>query len=397
MPTPYPKEFREDVIKVARQGDQSIAKVARSSGVSESCLSRWLRIADRDDARAAGGAPGAPSSGGGDESAELRELRRRTKQLEQENEILRRATAYFARDVLQNDVPAGSRARRRRHPGDPLVPGPRVLSPGVLRVVRRAGEPAGLGRRPPHQRRPRGPPRRPRVRLPVHHRPALAARGHIASRNRVNRLCTQQGFFSAHSRKRGTGRRPGPPVRDDLVTREFTASRVDELWLTDITEHPTAEGKLYLCAIKDACSTRIVGYSIDIRMTAELAVNALRNAIALRRPAPGTVVHSDRGSQGGLNRSSQHLVIVEVCGGASSTGSGPGGAAGDEVTGPAVSRAGGGAGVLATDRTGQEQRGRVARCRRVHAGRCALVSRGWRDAAAEPGRAVRPLPVPRRA
>ena len=54
------------------------------------------------------------------------------------------------------------------------------------------------------------------------------------------------------------------------------------MWLTDITEHPTAEGKLYLCAIKDACSNRIVGYSIDARMTSELAVDALRNAVALR-------------------------------------------------------------------------------------------------------------------
>jgi len=62
------------------------------------------------------------------------------------------------------------------------------------------------------------------------------------------------------------------------------------------TEHPTGEGKLYLCAIKDACSGRIVGYSMDSRMKAALAVAALRNAIALRSPWR-TVVHSDRGSQ----------------------------------------------------------------------------------------------------
>jgi len=68
------------------------------------------------------------------------------------------------------------------------------------------------------------------------------------------------------------------------------------LWLTDITEHPTAEGKLYRCAIKDCYSNRIVGYSLDSRMKAALAVSALRNAVALRGPA-GTVVHSDRGSQ----------------------------------------------------------------------------------------------------
>jgi transposase len=97
VPTPYPKEFRRDVIAVARQGGQSMAQVARSFGISESCLTRWLQIADREDARGEGAAPAA---GGGDLEAENRELRRRTKQLEQENEILRRATAYFARDVL---------------------------------------------------------------------------------------------------------------------------------------------------------------------------------------------------------------------------------------------------------------------------------------------------------
>lgn len=98
MPKPFPPEFRRDVIAVARQGDQSIAQVARSFGVSESCLSRWLRIADREDGIDSVDGP-APSPSG-DLEAENRELRQRTKRLEQENEILRRATAYFARDVL---------------------------------------------------------------------------------------------------------------------------------------------------------------------------------------------------------------------------------------------------------------------------------------------------------
>jgi putative transposase len=124
----------------------------------------------------------------------------------------------------------------------------------------------------------------------------LAGHGIAASRNRVNRLCTQQRIFSNHSKKRGLSRKPGPPVHDDLVERQFTSQAPNRLWLTDITEHPTGEGKLYLCAVKDACTNRIVGYSMAERMTSQLAVDALTNAIALRRPA-GTVVHSDRGSQ----------------------------------------------------------------------------------------------------
>ena len=93
MPKPFPAEFRRDVIAVARKGEASIAQVARDFGISESCLQRWLKIADREDG-ITGPAGGDCGSGANDESAELRELRRRNKLLEQENEILRRATAY---------------------------------------------------------------------------------------------------------------------------------------------------------------------------------------------------------------------------------------------------------------------------------------------------------------
>ena len=125
----------------------------------------------------------------------------------------------------------------------------------------------------------------------------LADLGHSAGENRVQRLCSVQGIWSAFAKKRGLSTRPGPPVHDDLVGRDFTASGPNRTWSTDITEHRTDEGKLYLCAIKDLWSNRIVGYSIDDRMTASLACSALRNAIALRSPT-GTIVHSDRGSSG---------------------------------------------------------------------------------------------------
>jgi putative transposase len=124
----------------------------------------------------------------------------------------------------------------------------------------------------------------------------LAAQGFTAGSNRVARLCASQRIWSVFAKKRGLRRRAGPPVHDDLVRKQFTADGPDRLWLTDITEHPTAEGKLYLCAIKDMHSGRIVGYSIDSRMKAALAVSALHNAVRLRNPA-ATIVHSDRGSQ----------------------------------------------------------------------------------------------------
>tara|TARA_R100000365_G_scaffold2910_1_gene9047 strand:+ start:1072 stop:1620 length:549 start_codon:yes stop_codon:yes gene_type:complete len=98
-------------------------------------------------------------------------------------------------------------------------------------------------------------------------------------------------------KRRGKRRLVGPPVRDDLVQREFTAGGPAPAGSgTDISEHPTGEGKVYLCAVKDVWSNRIVGYSISERMTSELAVSALRMAIQRRSPT-GTTVHSDRGSQ----------------------------------------------------------------------------------------------------
>ena len=127
----------------------------------------------------------------------------------------------------------------------------------------------------------------------------LEQRGHRSCERRVWRLCSQQRVWSSTTKKgrRSSGKTPGPAVHDDLVRRVFTAPAPDVIWLTDITEHPTLEGKLYCCAIKDVFSNRIVGYSIGDRMTAQLACSALRSAIARRQPTGTVVVHSDRGGQ----------------------------------------------------------------------------------------------------
>ncbi|BCP09940.1 hypothetical protein MINTM020_20380 [Mycobacterium paraintracellulare] len=121
------------------------------------------------------------------------------------------------------------------------------------------------------------------------------------------RICSQNRLWSVFGKKRGKNGKVGPPVHDDLVERDFTARGPNQLWLSDITEHRTAEGKLYLCAIKDVFSNRIVGYSIDSRMKSRLATTALSSAVARRGDVAGCILHSDRGSQGGFNRSSQHL------------------------------------------------------------------------------------------
>ncbi|MFC4855995.1 IS3 family transposase [Actinophytocola glycyrrhizae] len=292
MPKPYPREFRDDVVAVARRGGSPLRQVAADFGISESCLANWLRAADVED----GTRPGVTR----EESAELRELRKRNRLLEQENEVLRKAAAYLA----QGNLPkiAFPLVRELAAAGAPV----RVSVAVTCRVL-------GISRQAYYQwcaapvsQRDWDDAHMINAALDIHaDDPAdgyrfiadeLAERGFTASENRVWRLCSMQQIFSLHANKKGRYRTAGPPVHDDLVRRDFTAEAPNTKWLTDITEHPTSEGKLYLCAVKDCYSNKIVGYSIATHMRASLAVRALRNAIALRNPA-GTVVHSDRGAQ----------------------------------------------------------------------------------------------------
>ena len=93
------------------------------------------------------------------------------------------------------------------------------------------------------------------------------------------------------------GERPGAPVNDDLLCRDFTAAQPNHKWVTDFTEHPTAEGKVHSYAVKDLFSNRIVGHAVNDQVTADLAVTALRTALARREPAGVVIDHANRGSQ----------------------------------------------------------------------------------------------------
>jgi putative transposase len=137
------------------------------------------------------------------------------------------------------------------------------------------------------------------------------AHGIRVSRKRVERLMRAAGISGLVRRKRGrtTIRVPGVRVADDLVERQFRPGAPNVLWIADVTYLRTWEGWLYLAAVQDAYSRRIVGWSMADHMRAELVVDALQMAISRRRPAPGLIHHSDQGSQPGLNRSSQQVSV----------------------------------------------------------------------------------------
>ncbi|MBX5464310.1 MAG: IS3 family transposase, partial [Clostridia bacterium] len=123
--------------------------------------------------------------------------------------------------------------------------------------------------------------------------------GMRCSRKRVARLMRQRGLAGVHRRRpRGLTRRdPEATPAPDLVHRQFTVSAPNRLWVADITQHETGEGWLYVAAILDAFSRRVVGWSMADHLRAELVLQALEMAIGHRHPGPGLVHHSDHGSQ----------------------------------------------------------------------------------------------------
>jgi putative transposase len=132
----------------------------------------------------------------------------------------------------------------------------------------------------------------------VHAELALAD-GVRVGRKRVERLMRQAAISGLVARQRGrtTIRVPGVRFCEDLVDRAFLASAPDRLWVADITYLRTWEGWLYLVAVQDVFSRRIVGWSMADHMRTELVTDALQMALAHRRPAPGLIWHSDQGSQ----------------------------------------------------------------------------------------------------
>jgi transposase InsO family protein len=130
------------------------------------------------------------------------------------------------------------------------------------------------------------------------HAELTLGRGIVVGHGTVELLMARAGLQGVTGAPKWRRARPDL-LATDLVDRRFTREGVDQLWVTDITEHPTREGKVYCAVVLDVCSRRVVGWSIDSTPTAALVTNALGMAIDTRRPAAGTIIHSDHGVQFG--------------------------------------------------------------------------------------------------
>src|ERR1700761_6968528 len=298
MPRPYPPEFRQRALDLVRPG-RPVPEVVRLLGIAGSCLYRWKRqdLIDRGL---------KPAS----ESAELVAAKRKIHELEEENKILRKAAAAVEEAVPPKD--------RFRLVAELHADGVRVRQACYSMGVSTSGFYEWKSRAPSARsirnawltdlisqvhEASRGTYGQPRVRAELQQ-----AHGLIVSRKTVAQLMREAGISGLPLRRRAK-RVPAQKTVTGLVKRDFTAEGPNRLWVTDITEHPTREGKVYCCVVIDVFSRRVVGWAIDTAQRSDLATNALGMAIDSRRPSPGAIIHGDHGTQGGFNRSSQHCSL----------------------------------------------------------------------------------------
>ncbi|MGC1406941.1 MAG: IS3 family transposase, partial [Candidatus Dormiibacterota bacterium] len=121
--------------------------------------------------------------------------------------------------------------------------------------------------------------------------------GIIVNKKLVWKIMRQLGLRGLPGPREGGEELVNAATCEDLVQRQFTASQPNQLWLTDITEHPTSEGKVYCCVVLDLYSRKVVGWAIDRRCEAPLVNDALTRAGSSRPTSAETVIHSDHGSQ----------------------------------------------------------------------------------------------------
>ncbi len=177
----------------------------------------------------------------------------------------------------------------------------------------------------------------------------LTNQGNVVNHKRVARLMRVHGIVGVHkpAKVRTTIPAEHNPPLPDLIQRDFTVGRPDVAWVSDITYIPTGAGWLYLATVLDLGSRRLLGYSMATHMRTSLITDALDMAAGVRGGVTaGIIFHSDRGSQGGFNWSSQHLDRGGVDGQASGLDEGVDGQVSDEVAGCSGASAGSRARVL---------------------------------------------------
>ena len=292
MPFAYSSEYREMVLAQVRAG-RLAAELAEELEVSESTIHRW-KAQDEIDRGVRAGTTTA-------DNAELVAARQRIAELEAELAATKRASELFdeGRVVRPKDLhpivaQLGAEGHGLKFSCRLLGVSPsgffhaRAKAPSA-REIRRAWLSDLVVRVWEESRRTYG---KRRIRAEL-----ADAYGETVNHKLIRSIMRELGISGLPKRRRHKPSGSNRYTSEDLVNRAFGRDGPNQLWMTDITEHPTREGKLYCCAVLDAFSRRIVGWSIDRRATTAMVNTALAMAIEHRRPTRETLIHTDHGPQ----------------------------------------------------------------------------------------------------
>ncbi|MEN3033131.1 IS3 family transposase [Chromobacterium amazonense] len=287
----YTAEFKQEAVRQVESEGKPQAQVARELGIAEQTLANWRKAHKAGKLTGGTGKPITP------EQMELSRLRAENARLRMELEILGKSDG-----VLREEVAVKYAWIDRVRDAYPLQSLCRLLSVSTSGFAnwKGCGGPAlwlsnaqVLALIRSIHAEFNGAYGSPRIYQ------ELKSRGFPVSKARIHRLMTLHGIRARHKRryKATTNSKHALPVAPNLLNRQFDVAAPDQVWTTDITYIPTREGWLYLAVVMDLYSRVIVGWAMDGRMTRELVMDALRMARFRRKPAPGLLHHSDRGSQ----------------------------------------------------------------------------------------------------
>jgi putative transposase len=289
----YTPEFRAEAVKLVLAQGLSLEEAAQRIAMPKGTLANWVSSAKRGNAGTV--MPGSRTVP--ELEAEVARLRKELAETRMERDVIKKAAAYFCSGVaaryafmksLRLDYPMGllcrafGVSRSGFYAWLNRAPSPRVQEDERLKVAIKAVH--------VQTRETYG---------PLRVQPELAAQGFEAGRDRIVRLRHELGLRCKQKRKfkATTNSRHNFPVAENLLNQTFAPTRPNEAWVTDITYISTGEGWLYLAGVKDVFTCELVGYAMGARMTQDLTAQALWRAVRNKRPAPGLIHHSDRGSQ----------------------------------------------------------------------------------------------------
>nr|WP_156778844.1 IS3 family transposase [Clostridium formicaceticum] len=278
----YDKEFKQEVVKLIKEGNITVSSVAKDLDIPKTTITQWIKQDEKHKGNLRS------------EDDEIRKLKLKIADLEEENEILKKGSSHLhqATEVIFKFI----YDHRFKFRVQKMCQVLKVSRSGYYAWLKRPKSKRDLENEKLLEQIKRVHKKSRNIYGSIRITKQLNHEGIKCGRNRVYRLMKLNNIQSIMKRKfkATTNSKHSYPVAPNLLNQNFTVEKPNQAWVTDIAYIATKEGWLYLAIILDLYDPKVVGWST---MTQQLVINALNNAVSRRKPTKGLIHHSDRGSQ----------------------------------------------------------------------------------------------------